>query len=99
MKVTCDECQEEFELTKLNTNLKEELPNDIERYYMECPDCKAQYTAYYSNPDIKRIQLEIGKLLNKRSLKIKQKNKLNRLRSELMMRAERLRYEVEGSGK
>ncbi|WP_272033106.1 hypothetical protein [Oceanobacillus kimchii] len=94
-KVTCDECQHEYELTHLNTNLKEQLPNNIERYYIECPNCKAQYTSYYQNDELKKVQAEILRLQKIHPLKIKQKNKLVRLRKKIMLMHNTLKAQVE----
>lgn len=80
MKVACDKCKKEFKL-KPRTKKK----GDIERIYIKCPKCKAEYTAYYTDSDIRAKQVRIRALqLNYNNEKdIKQKIKLHDMMLEL----------------
>src|SRR5690625_4475703 len=64
-KFQCDKCEKELKLTQLNTNLVDHLPNNIDRFYLECPHCKQQYTSYFLNDEMKKIQVQI-KMLHKK---------------------------------
>ncbi|MGM8213557.1 hypothetical protein ACLIBH_12340 [Virgibacillus sp. W0430] len=96
-KVICNKCcQQEFKLTELNTNLVEQLSNDIEHYYIECPNCKQQYTSYYLDDDLKVMQQEIRRLQKRLPvLKVKQKNKLTKLKRKILFMQNQLKMKVE----
>lgn len=95
-KVICnDGCQQEFNITELKTEGVDKLPGSIERYYIECPNCGQEYTSYYLDDDMKEMQAEIKRLLRKPSLKIKQKNRADKLKRKLQFRMNQLKMEVE----
>lgn len=97
-KIYCnDVCQKEFKLTQLNTNLVDQLSSGIDRFYLECPHCQQQYTSYFLDGDMKKIQGEILRLQNKHSLKIKQKNKLSKLRQRIKFKNNQLKMKYEQS--
>lgn len=96
-KIYCnDGCQKEFPFTKAGIGF-ETLPNNIERHYLECPHCKKQYTSYYLNDDIKMIQAEIKRLSGKSLLKVKQRNKLAKLKQKAIFMSRQLKMEVESN--
>ncbi|WP_017470631.1 hypothetical protein [Amphibacillus jilinensis] len=95
MITKCDSCNHEFELTQLTTESFELLPNNVERHYFECPNCNKQYTTHYLNDDLKEMQEEIRRLQNKHPLKIKQKNKLAKLKRKIIFLHNQLKMEVE----
>ncbi|WP_440894961.1 hypothetical protein ACS127_10330 [Amphibacillus sp. Q70] len=74
---------------------KEELPNKLERHYIECPNCKQQYTSYFINDDIKALQKEIETLNKKGVLKVKQKNKLTKLKRKLIFMNNQLKMKFD----
>lgn len=98
-KIYCnDGCQKEFTLDDL-TMKNEELKNDIERYYIECPNCKQQYTSYYLSEPMKKIQKEIQALREKAPLKIKQKNRLSKLIRKLVFMSNTIKITLERDSK
>ncbi|MBO1003750.1 hypothetical protein [Pseudogracilibacillus auburnensis] len=91
-----DGCQKDFYITELKTEGIEKLPGNVERHYIECPNCGQQYTSYYLNDDMKKIQQEISVLRKKLpDLKLKQKNKLNKLSRRLQFMNNKLKTEIE----
>lgn len=51
MKVTCDECHEEFEI--------EHKTRKIDKFiigYFRCPHCKREYVAYVMDKEVKKMQ-------------------------------------------
>ena len=36
--------------------------NGIKEHYIKCPRCKAEYTSFYTNEDIRRMQHRIRKM-------------------------------------
>ena len=95
-KLYCnDGCQKEFKITELKTDHVEILPGNVERYYLECPHCKQQYTSYYLNDEMKQIQLQIRALAGKEPIKIKQKNRLAKLERRIKFMGNQLKMKVE----
>lgn len=96
MKVTCNEgCRQEFQITDLKLEGVEKLPGNVERYYIECPNCGQEYTSYFLDDRMKIIQREIRYLQKKPTLKIKQKNKMAKLTRKLHAMSERLKKDAE----
>ncbi|SDM14970.1 hypothetical protein [Sediminibacillus halophilus] len=93
MIVNCDVCEREFEVKELK---QETMEQDIHRYYVECPnqDCQAEYTSYYSDPEIRKLQQEIRTLSEKHPLKAKQKDKVLKLRKKVQHKADLLKEEM-----
>lgn len=95
-RLYCNEgCREAFHLTELSTGV-EELGNGVEHHYIECPNCRERYTSYYSNEKIRALQKEVGALRKKAPLKIKQRNRLNKLIRKLQFMGEELKKEIQG---
>jgi hypothetical protein len=97
MKLQCDQCNCTFNIHELTEIKKEVLNKDVERHYIDCPNCKQKYTTHYENDAIKKLTTEIRLLQKKAPLKVKQKNKLNRLRKKVRMLSDTLRMEVESN--
>lgn len=97
-KLYCNEgCQKEFTIDDLQESFQvEALPNNVERYYLECPHCKHQYTSYYLNDSLKKIRREIQKILRQPVIEVRQKNKLAALQQKLYLAHETLKAEVNG---
>ncbi|MBM7573139.1 hypothetical protein [Aquibacillus albus] len=96
MKVTCKEgCQKEFEIKELKKEDIKVSGQNIERYYIECPECKKEYKSFYMNDDIKSIQKQIRTLKNKYPLKEKQKKKLAKLNRKIEYLSKQLKKEIE----
>lgn len=94
-KLYCnDGCRKQFPLTKINTGM-ETLERNIEHHYIECPHCKQKYTSYYMDDQMKQIQLQIQALREKEPLKIKQKNRLNKLIRRMTFMHDQLKMKVE----
>lgn len=71
-----------FEIEKLN--------DGVEKTYFECPHCKHRYVAYYTDPEIRKMQTNIrnlqGSNQTSKGMKLIEKNK--RLMDELRKRTE-----------
>lgn len=97
LKVSCDICHAEFNATdKLNNGI-DRLLNGVERHYIECPNCQEQYTSYYLNDQMKIMQQQIMALRKKPHLKVKQRNRLNKLVAKMHRMNEQIGQEVEGN--
>lgn len=57
--IKCDKCGHEFKLKKLKTR---KLENNIQRTYFICPECKKEYTSYYTDLEVRLNQQEISKI-------------------------------------
>ncbi|MEK4273115.1 hypothetical protein [Paenibacillus sp. FSL R7-0026] len=56
----CDEgCTQEFTVTSLEI---EQMNDGVEKTYFDCPHCKKRYVAYYTDPEIRKLQDEINNL-------------------------------------
>lgn len=70
--VSCDKCQEHFELKQ---NIKErKYPGLITEHYIQCPHCLEEFISYVTDPHVLKEQEEIRKLHEKY---IKRKGKLS----------------------
>src|SRR5699024_3833936 len=83
LRLSCNECQQTFSIPELKIDSIKIQSSSIERHYFKCPNCDQQYTAYYLNDDMKRLQKKIRVLKNKPTLNIKQRNQLLKLTRKL----------------
>lgn len=60
-QIKCDQCSAEFEL-QLQVN---QLPDGVERAFFVCPECGAEYTAYYTDDGIRTNQFKSRRLQEK----------------------------------
>ncbi|MGN8647898.1 hypothetical protein ACTNEO_05085 [Gracilibacillus sp. HCP3S3_G5_1] len=95
MKLQCDKCNNTFKVNQIKNIKQEQVKNDIIRHFIECPRCKEKYTTHYENDAIRKVTAEIKALQKKAPLKIKQRNKLNKLRGKVRFMADTLKMEVE----
>ncbi len=58
MLVTCDKCGARFVLRPQ----VQYLANKVERNYFSCSECGEEYTTYYCNPAIKKLQEKLNQL-------------------------------------
>lgn len=79
-KVYCDKCRKDFK-----PRPRKEKSGDVERVYLKCPKCKAEYTAYYTDSDIraKEVRMRALQLNYNKEKDIKQKIKLHDMMLEL----------------
>lgn len=74
----------------------------IKRHLLVCPRCKAEYTSYYTNAEIRKQQSRISKLYNairmttNKSLLEQHQKKIDSIRADLERDMSQLRIEVEG---
>lgn len=100
MRTSCDKCKKVYDLSELNADNFEKLPNNVEWYYMECPNCKERYTSHYVNDEIKEVQLQIMALHDKKhNLGIKERNRLNGLVRRILVMFGQLKDEMEAKMK
>lgn len=84
----CNEgCQQQFSLDGFEI---EHMHDGIEKTYFECPHCKHRYVAYYTDPEIRKLQANIRNLgkssQTTKGMKLIEKNK--RLMNEMRKRME-----------
>lgn len=100
--IICDKCKKEF-IMSIKT---EELENNIERAYLECPHCNKQYTSYYTNALVKVKQKRIKRLAEKQKglkgtgdIRQAQKvyNQYQKLKKEIGKDMDNLRKRIEES--
>lgn len=63
-KVTCDECDKDFTI-KLRTKSH---GISIKEHYFLCSNCKHKYIAYVTDPECRKMQLEIKSLQKRKHL-------------------------------
>jgi len=56
MLTKCNHCQHEFQVDGFTI---EDMPDGIEKTYFECPYCKREYVAFYTDPEIRELQSKI----------------------------------------
>ncbi|WP_018934570.1 hypothetical protein [Gracilibacillus lacisalsi] len=95
MIIECDNCSHTFNVNQIKDIKQEAIKNDIVRHFIECPDCQHKFTTHYENDAIREITAEIRRLQKKVPLKIKQKNKLHKLRRKVRVMADTLKTVVE----
>lgn len=61
-KCTCDQCGTIFIIKFCSRIMK--VGRGIKRHLLVCPRCKAEYTSYYTNAEIRKQQSKISKLYN-----------------------------------
>lgn len=99
-KLVCDKgCQGEFILVEFGVG---KVKDDIERVGFCCPHCDMQYTAYYTNTKIRKLQKEQQELLKQsdpRKLTERQlkgiMSRINNKKKQIKAEMDRLRVEVE----
>lgn len=52
MKVSCDGCKNDFEVVPQ----KDYLPKSVDRSFFACPECGKQYTMFYTDPEVRKLQ-------------------------------------------
>ncbi|MGO1137526.1 transglycosylase [Bacillus subtilis] len=60
----CDECGTMLLVKGCSKVRKHD--NGIKQHYIKCPRCKAEYTSFYTNEDIRRMQHRIRKMFTLR---------------------------------
>lgn len=99
-KCTCDHCGTIF-IVKYCSRIKK-IGRGIKRHLLVCPGCKAEYTSYYTNAEIRKQQSKISKLYNairmtrNKSLLEQHQKKIDSIRADLERDMSHLRIEVEG---
>ncbi|MEN7348296.1 transglycosylase [Bacillus pumilus] len=100
-KCTCDQCGTIF-IVKYCSRIKK-IGRGIKRHLLVCPGCKAEYTSYYTNAEIRKQQNKIRKLYNairmtrNKSLLDQHYKKMDSIRAVLERDMNQLRVEVEGT--
>ncbi|MGS2848424.1 MULTISPECIES: transglycosylase [Bacillus amyloliquefaciens group] len=56
----CDQCMTRLLIKGCSKIRKHD--NGIKEHYIKCPRCKAEYTSFYTNEDIRRMQHRIRKM-------------------------------------
>ncbi|MBV4450261.1 hypothetical protein KM792_11450 [Clostridium tyrobutyricum] len=83
-KIECDNCHEQFKITKLKTKWIDE---NVQRTYFVCPYCKQEYTSFYTDKRVRKNIKKIEKLQSEMEDITKQNKSI----------MEELREEYEGS--
>lgn len=99
-KLICnDGCEQEFILLEFGVA---RVRNDIEKVGFQCPHCSKEYTAYYTDDHIKKLQEEQRILLSKSDprklteLQLKGVlSKINNKKNQIKSAMEKLRKEIE----
>ncbi len=99
-KCVCDQCGTTFIIRFCSRVMK--IGSGIKRHLLVCPSCKAEYTSYYTNAEIRKQQNKIRKLYNairltrNKSLLDQHYKKMDSIRADLERDMNQLRIEVEG---
>ncbi len=60
IKAICNEgCGQQFEITDMPTI---QLDDDIEKTYFTCPHCQHEYVAFYTDEEIRKLQVRIRRI-------------------------------------
>ncbi|KNF06991.1 hypothetical protein CLPU_36c00070 [Gottschalkia purinilytica] len=95
-KVICNECKKEFEIKVRVKKHKQ----GIEETYFKCPHCKTKYTSIYTNEEIRKLQSDVRRLLNKYCLvgteeeRSKIKVQLSNVKYKLKLKMNELKKEM-----
>lgn len=92
--IRCDKCSKDFEL-KVRT--KKHIAKGVTEIYLVCPYCKARYTSYFTNTEIKKLQRELNDLNKKLALDPDNpdlKFKVNELKSRLKFKIDDLKIKM-----
>ncbi|AZS16465.1 hypothetical protein [Paenibacillus lutimineralis] len=105
MKAFCDaSCQQSFELEDFQTV---RIGDGVDKVYFVCPHCKQEYVAFYTNPEIRKLQAKIRNVLGRTvdpraslTEAIKQEKKIQKqiakIKSEIKEKMDVLRARIEG---
>ena len=94
-KLICEEgCQQLFDVNDMKIG-KEAYSGGIERHYLECPHCKHKYTSYYTDDNVRALQLEVIALKNKGALNMRQRNKMNALIRQMQTMSDEIKNRIE----
>lgn len=97
----CDHCGTKLHIKGCSKVRK--YDNGVRQHYIKCPRCKTEYTSYYTNEKIRRMQQKVKKLT---ALRLKAqaqkgidvyKQKYTQARKELETAMLQLREEMEPS--
>lgn len=97
----CDQCGTTFIIKSCSRIRK--IGEGIKQHLLVCPRCKAEYTSYYTNAEIRKQQNKISKLYNairmtrNKSLLEQHQKKIDSIRADLERDMSQLRIEVEGT--
>ncbi|KEP24760.1 hypothetical protein BA70_19260 [Bacillus zhangzhouensis] len=97
----CDQCGTTFIIKSCSRIRK--IGEGIKQHLLVCPRCKAEYTSYYTNAEIRKQQSRISKLYNairmtrNKSLLDQHQKKIDSIRADLERDMNQLRIEVEGT--
>lgn len=97
-QVTCDECKKLFVIQPMT----QQLDDGVVRTYFACSHCEHSYTAFYTNAEIRRMQLEMNRLRQQagKVKNIKEHDKLvakmDRLQKQINSKMDLLRIRIEG---
>ncbi|MEC0242785.1 hypothetical protein P4H66_23520 [Paenibacillus dokdonensis] len=96
MKTSCDaSCKKPFEVEEFQTD---RISGGIEKVYFSCPHCQQEYVAFYTDPEIRELQVrirrvqqrfanpkaDIGKVAQREAeIKAQIKEKMNALRARI----------------
>ena len=60
IKTHCDAgCQKAFEIEDFQTV---RIGDEVDKVFFACPHCKHEYVAFYSDPEIRELQLKIRRV-------------------------------------
>lgn len=96
----CDQCGTTFIIKSCSRIRK--IGEGIKQHLLVCPRCKAEYTSYYTNAEIRKQQSKISRLYNairmtrNKSLLDQHYKKMDSIRADIERDMNQLRIEVEG---
>ncbi|CAI6023171.1 hypothetical protein PAECIP112173_00332 [Paenibacillus sp. JJ-100] len=79
-------CNKQFTIEKFEI---EQMNDGVEQTYFECPHCKNRYVAFYTDPEIRKLQVNIRNMgkssQTAKGVKLIEKNKrlMNDLRKKM----------------
>lgn len=68
----------------------ENIEEDVERYFLRCPYCRQEYTSYYLDDRMKKMQQEMKSIKSKGNLKRKQIDRVLKLQKQMQSANEKL---------
>lgn len=97
--VTCNSCNKDF---CINVELRR-LDSDVEQTYFGCPHCQQEFTVIYTNSDIRKIQFnlkrELDRLSKTKSLAARERvdERIRQFKDDLKQSVDELRKRIETS--
>ena len=96
-QLICNEgCNQLFNISQLKIG-RDALTGGIEHHYIQCPNCNHKYTSYYTNDEIRTMQVRVKALQNKAPLTTRDRNRLNTMIRQMQQASNKIKESIESN--